>query len=91
MLAPGNNRPPAQPADSVVRALVERRKALRLRQKDVAELMHVGQSAVCQFERGHDPHLSTLTRYARAVGVSVAVALDEIEPYPAGADVAEAS
>ena len=75
MVARGNTVPPAEPAQTAVAALVARRKALRLRQADVAALMHVGQSAVCQFERTGNPYMSTLMRYARAVGVSVTVEL----------------
>lgn len=80
MLAAGNGH---EPADTVVRALIDRRKALGLRQADVAARMHVGQSAVCQFERTGNPYWSTLTRYADAVGMSLAVMLhpaDEDDP-----------
>lgn len=69
---------PAEP--DVVATLVARRKQLGLRQKDVAQLMGVGQPAVCLFEHHtKEPRLSTVMRYARAVGATVAV---EIEPGP---------
>jgi transcriptional regulator with XRE-family HTH domain len=81
MLATGNSRPPAEPARTVVSALIARRKALGLRQADVGELMHVGQSAVCQFERTQNPRIDTLLRYADAVGVSLMVELRD-DPVP---------
>lgn len=74
-IAASNHAASSAPAESVVAALVARRKALGLRQRDVAMRMHIGQSAVCQFEQTHNPHLSTLMRYADAVGVSVSVEL----------------
>jgi transcriptional regulator with XRE-family HTH domain len=74
-IAPSNRAESSAPAESVVTKLVARRKALGLRQCDVAARMHVGQSAVCQFERTQNPYMSTLMRYADAVGVSVSVEL----------------
>lgn len=66
-------------ADATVRsalrhALVAQRKAAGLTQKQVAAAMETTQSAVSDVERGGvDPHLSTLQRYARAVGATVVV------------------
>ncbi|MFE1149165.1 helix-turn-helix domain-containing protein [Streptomyces albidoflavus] len=46
----------------------------RITQKQVARAMETSQSAVSDFERlGGDPRLSTIMRYARAVGMAVAM------------------
>ena len=62
-------------ARSALRAtLVAQRKTSGLTQKDISTAMETTQSAVSDFERGStDPHLSTLQRYARAVGARVVV------------------
>ena len=52
--------------------LVCRRAELGLSQAQVARLMGTSQSVVAGLESGrHDPRLSTLTRYAAAVGASL--------------------
>jgi transcriptional regulator with XRE-family HTH domain len=52
--------------------LVERRRNLRLNQKEVAERMGVTESAVSKIESGtRDLRLATLRRYALAVGAEV--------------------
>lgn len=52
--------------------LVAMRKAKSLTQDQVAERMDVGQSAVARIESGErDPRLSTLRRYAMAVGALI--------------------
>ncbi|WP_324793405.1 helix-turn-helix transcriptional regulator [Streptomyces cyaneofuscatus] len=57
----------------LVETLVRHRKACRITQKQVAQIMETTQSAVSDFERlGGDPRLSTIMRYARAVGMAVA-------------------
>lgn len=57
----------------LVETLVRHRKACRITQKQVARAMETTQSAVSDFERlGGDPRLSTIMRYARAVGMAVA-------------------
>ncbi|MFC9943524.1 helix-turn-helix domain-containing protein [Streptomyces pratensis] len=57
----------------LVETLVKHRKACRITQKQVAQAMETTQSAVSDFERlGGDPRLSTIMRYARAVGMAVA-------------------
>ncbi len=54
--------------ETLVRARVER----RLTQEHVAAVMATTQSSVSNFERvGGDPKLSTILRYARAVGARV--------------------
>ncbi|GLW96699.1 helix-turn-helix domain-containing protein [Microtetraspora sp. NBRC 16547] len=56
----------------LIESLVELRKAQGVTQAQVAERMGRSQPAVSDFERlGGDPHLSTIRRYALAVGASV--------------------
>ncbi|MFB8419280.1 helix-turn-helix domain-containing protein [Streptomyces albidoflavus] len=58
----------------LVETLVRHRKTCRITQKQVARAMETSQSAVSDFERlGGDPRLSTIMRYARAVGMAVAM------------------
>ncbi|BBX60506.1 hypothetical protein TM48_04615 [Mycobacterium shottsii] len=62
----------AQEDDNLLEELVRLRKAKGLSQQDVAERTNRHRSAVCNFERlGHDPHLSTIRRYAAAIGAYV--------------------
>jgi transcriptional regulator with XRE-family HTH domain len=97
MVADGNRddvnesagRPPAD-ADNidfrpVMEQLIRRRRELGMKQSEVAELMHTGQPTVSTLEKSRNPKLSTLMRYARAVGatVSVEVVLPE---HPSGGD-----
>ena len=60
-------------ADQELRlALIEARRAAGLTQRDVAEALGISQSAVSQFERyDNDPQLSTVRRYALAVGAAI--------------------
>ncbi|NUV56670.1 helix-turn-helix transcriptional regulator [Streptomyces coelicolor] len=61
---------------SLLKRLVSRRKARGLSQSTVAERMETTQSAVSELEAaGTDPRLSTLQRYARAIGCRVDVRL----------------
>ncbi|MFF3440861.1 helix-turn-helix domain-containing protein [Streptosporangium sp. NPDC002721] len=56
----------------LIESLVELRRAQGLTQAQVAERMGRSQPSVSDFERlGGDPHLSTVRRYALAVGASV--------------------
>ncbi len=53
-------------------ALVHARRGAGLTQADVAKLLGVSQQAINKFERyDSDPKLSTIRRYANAVGVLV--------------------
>lgn len=57
---------------ALIESLVNARKNKGLSQDQVAELMGCDQAAVSRFERfTHDPHMSTVRRYALAVGVEV--------------------
>lgn len=56
----------------LLRQLVKERETLGLTQADVAARMATSQPAVARLEAGEiDPKLSTVGRYARAVGKSV--------------------
>jgi len=56
----------------LIESLVSIRKQLGLSQAEVAARMGRSQPAVSDFERlGGDPHLSTIRRYALAVGAEV--------------------
>lgn len=68
----------------LVETLVRHRKACRITQKQVAQAMETTQSAVSDFERlGGDPRMSTIMRYARAVGMAVATKAHVVdEPAP---------
>ncbi len=77
-------------ADALVEALedlkfdlVELREK-RMTQKDVAERMGMSQSAVSQFERyDSNPTLTTLRRYALAVGARLRIeVVDDVEEQP---------
>jgi transcriptional regulator with XRE-family HTH domain len=66
----------AEDLDEAVAALARRRVALGLSQTVVAARMGTSQSAVARLEAGgSDPRLSTLERYAAALGTSVSFAL----------------
>ena len=66
----------AEDQDEVLAALVERRRRLGLSQTTVAARMGTSQSAVARLEAGgSDPRLSTLTRYAAALGTTVSYAV----------------
>jgi transcriptional regulator with XRE-family HTH domain len=61
---------------SVLRSLVDARQAERLTQSTIAERMGTTQSAVSELEGGaSDPRLSTLQRYARAVGAHLSISV----------------
>ena len=54
------------------RALVEARREAGMSQSEVADALGVKQSSVAAFERyDNDPRLSTIRRYALAVGVQI--------------------
>lgn len=53
---------------SIAKALVEHRVKLGLTQTEVAARMGTSQSAVARIESGADVRLSTLERYAAAIG-----------------------
>lgn len=64
------------------RALVGARRAAGLSQNDVAEALGIKQSSVAAFERyDNDPRLSTIRRYALAVGAQVS---HDVTPFSFG-------
>lgn len=60
--------------------LVRLRSELGIKQKRLAEQMGVTQSTVSQFEYGTDARISTLQRYARAIGYTITFELDASSP-----------
>lgn len=61
--------------------LVRLREKLGLSQRDVADRLGVGQSAISRIESGErDPHLSTLRRYALALGARIDHRVTRFEP-----------
>jgi transcriptional regulator with XRE-family HTH domain len=64
---------------TLVKQLVKQRRRLGLTQTDLAVRLSLTQGTISQFESGDDPRLSTLLRYAKAVGMKVvAVSEDEV-------------
>ena len=61
----------------VLRTLVDERQRRRMSQTEVAALMKTSQSAVARLESGDaDVRLSTLQRYAAAIGCDLELRLD---------------
>lgn len=68
----------AQVRSSLLRQFFMRRKVRKISQLTVARRMGTTQSAVSELENGGgDPRLSTLQRYARAIGCRLAVELKD--------------
>jgi transcriptional regulator with XRE-family HTH domain len=64
----------------IVSVLVRRRRELGLRQADVAHEMGINQSTMSGMEHeSNDPRLSTLLRYAAAVGAELVLLEGELE------------
>lgn len=70
----------AEQDEQLVDRLVELRKASGKSQVDIAEAMGISQSAVARIESGErDPRLSTLRRYAHAIGAVITHTVDKYE------------
>lgn len=71
----------AEEDHELIQELVRMRREKGMRQVDVAEKMQRDKSAVSNFERlGGDPHLSTIRRYAQAIGVRIQHRVENAEP-----------
>lgn len=67
----------AEAIDQLIDALVERRRSLGSTQTDVSAQMGVKQPTVSGFEKqDSDPRVSTLQRYARAIGARITFELE---------------
>ena len=65
--------------DEVFDYLIDFRKSEGLSQVEVASRMGVGQSTVSEFEsKKHTPRVSTLERYANALGLTVEVSISVV-------------
>lgn len=74
----------AEADDQLIERLVQMRKDKGLTQKVVAERMKRDVAAVSNFERLRaDPHLSTIRRYAAAIGASITHHVADIDAPPA--------
>ncbi len=66
----------AEGADELIQQLTERRQRLGLSQSEVATRMGTSQPAVARLESGRsDTRISTLARYAEAVGTTIGFAI----------------
>lgn len=62
----------AEEDHELIQALIKMRRDKGLTQADIATTMQRDPSAVSNFERlGGDPHLSTIRRYAQAIGARI--------------------
>jgi DNA-binding XRE family transcriptional regulator len=58
--------------ETMRRALIDARNAAGMSQREVADLLGIKQSSIAAFERhDNDPKLSTIRRYALAVGAQI--------------------
>lgn len=76
--------------DRMLETLVVLRKTKNLTQDEVAVRMNRSKTAVSNFERlGSDPHLSTIRRYAAAVGGRIVTRIVDFDAELAGERAAE--
>lgn len=68
----------------LARQLADRRRDVGLTQAELASRMHTSQGQVTRFESGADTRLSTVARYAAAVGMKVEWSLAPITRPGAG-------
>jgi transcriptional regulator with XRE-family HTH domain len=69
--------PDAQTRRAIVAALVDLRHALGVPQVELARRMHIVQATLSRIEHGDDPKVSTLQRYARALGIQFTIELQK--------------
>jgi DNA-binding XRE family transcriptional regulator len=73
--------------ESIIGALLARRRELGLTQADVADAMGVTQATVSEFESADvDPRLATIVRYARAVHCTLEISLSPTDIEVSGPD-----
>lgn len=78
----------AEADDDLLERLVRVRKEKGLTQQDVADRMRRDKSAVSNFERlSADPHLSTIRRYAAAVGAMISHSVIDFDSIGIRSDV----
>jgi transcriptional regulator with XRE-family HTH domain len=65
---------------ALARDLADRRRAAGLTQADIAARMGTSQGQIARFESGADTRLSTVGRYAAALGVAVTWAIQAAPP-----------
>ncbi|MDE1985009.1 MAG: helix-turn-helix transcriptional regulator [Alphaproteobacteria bacterium] len=63
---------------ALINELLKARARAKLTQTDVARRMGTSQSAVARMEGGHPPSLSSLKKYAKAVGHKVEIKLSKV-------------
>jgi transcriptional regulator with XRE-family HTH domain len=66
----------------LARQLAERRRSAGLTQSQLAQRMGTSQGQVTRFESGADTRLSTVARYAAAVGMKIEWTLAPLAPTP---------
>lgn len=67
--------------DQLIRKLVSMRESAGLTQSDVAKLMGTSQASISRFEAGaSDVHLSSIRRYAQAVGAVIEHKVSRFDP-----------
>lgn len=77
---------------TLLRELVETRARAGLSQQEVADRLGISQPSVAAFERyDNDPKLSTIRRYALAVGALVTHSVDDAEAHRVASRTAHAS
>jgi transcriptional regulator with XRE-family HTH domain len=64
----------------IIAALVRVRRELGVTQVEMARAMQISQVSVSQIEHSDDPHLSTLQRYARALGIRFGLEIEVLGP-----------
>lgn len=80
----------AEEDHELVQALIQMRRDKGLKQSEVAAKMQRDPASVSNFERlGGDPHLSTIRRYAHAIGARILHRVEDAQPSRVEKDVLE--
>lgn len=67
----------AEERRELIDLLVSTRMKLGLSQEELAARMGIKQGTVSSFEQGNDPRISTFFRYARALGFSPTIEMND--------------